>query len=120
MKMMPLLAIVVALGLSLTVLAGLGVDEFGDSGETGLQEEVNDSTEGNESIDPDEGDDGGFFSFVVGGLGQMRDLMGIALFLPGTLRSLGAPAVIATAIGRGTQLIILVGLVQVALQFDIR
>lgn len=120
MRMMPLLAIVVALGLSLFVLGGLGVSQFGSGGEVGLQEEVNDSTKDEESIDPEEGDDGGFFSFVVGGLGRIRELVGIALFLPSTLRSLGAPGVLASAVGRGTQLIILVGLVQIALQFDIR
>lgn len=121
MRMMPILAVVVALGLSLTVLAGLGIsDEFGDDGDVGLSEEINDTANQDEAVSPDEGDDGGFFSFLVDGLATIRNMMGIVVYLPSTLESLGAPAVLARAIGHGSQLVIAIGMVQVALQYDIR
>ena len=122
MRMMPILAIVVSLGLSMMVLGGLGVsDYFGDGGQVGLEDEIEDQAQDqNSSIDPEEGEDGGFLSFVVSGLGQIRSLMGLTLFLPSTLESMGAPTVVARALGHGTQLVILVGLVQIAIQFRIQ
>lgn len=121
MRMMPLLAVVVAIGLSMLILGGLGVtDYYGSGGSTGLEDEVAQEAGENESISPEEGDDGGFFSFVVGALGQMRDMVGLLLFLPGVLRSWGVPPVASRAIGHSVQLIITVGLVQVAIQWEVR
>lgn len=121
MRMMPLLATVVAIGLSMMILGGLGVtDYYGDGGETGLQGAVEEQAGQNDTISPNEGDNGGFFSFVVGALGQMRDMVGMLLFLPSTLQSFGVPDVAARAVGHAIQLIITVGLVQVAIQWEVR
>ena len=122
MRMVPLLAITVCLGLSLFMLGGLGVsDHLGESGQTGLEQEVADQAEQNESLDPDEGDEGGgFFSFVVSGLSIVRQMVSMMLFLPSTLMSFGVPEVAARAIGHGIQLVIMLGLVQVALQWEVK
>lgn len=121
MRMMPLLAVVISLGLSMMILGGLGVSDYlGDGGQVGLEEEIESQANSDQSIDPEEGDDGGFLSFVVSSISQMRDLTKMMVFLPSTLESLGAPAVVARAIGHGAQLVIVVGLVQVALQYNVR
>jgi hypothetical protein len=121
MRTIPILAVVVALGLSMLILGGLGVsDHFGDDGATGLEGEVEQQAGENESISPEEGDDGGFFSFVLGALGQMKDMFGLLLFLPSTLESFGVPAIVSRAVGHTVQLIITLGLVQIALQWEVR
>jgi len=121
MRMIPLLAVTVALGLSMMILGGLGVtDWFGTSGETGLQDEIEDSSSQDNTLEPDEGDDGGFFSFVVSGLRQVRAMVGMILFLPSTLNSFGVPSPVSRAIGHAVQLIITIGVVQVALQWEVR
>ena len=122
MRMVPLLAVTVCLGLSLFFLGGLGVsDYFGEGGQTGLEEEIAEQAEEDESLDPDEGDDGGgFFSFVVSGLSTIRSIASMMLFLPSTLMSFGVPEVVARGVGHGIQLVIVLGLVQVALQFEVK
>jgi hypothetical protein len=40
--------------------------------------------------------------------------------MPGALNDLGLPGEAAAALGRAVQLVIIIGLVQVALQFNIR
>jgi len=126
MRMTPTLAAAVALALSLLVLGGLGVSFGGDVGDsqnqTELQEEVAQSSEnGTPELEPEQGNDGsGFFSFAVGALSEIRSLMSIIIDMPGALNDLGLPSEAAAALGRGVQLVIIIGLVQVALQFDIR
>jgi len=122
MRMMPLVAVAVALGLSFMILGGLGVtDWFGNTGESGLENEVGRSAgSAGGDLDPQTGDDGGFFSFVVGALRQVRGVIGVVLFLPSTFRSMGAPDVVAEAIGRGIQLVVAIGMVQVAIQWEVR
>jgi len=121
MRMLPLLAAVVALGLSMMMLGGLGVtDYFGDSGESGLQDEVESEAGENETIQSEESQEGGFISFVVGAIDQIRDMATLMLFLPSTLMSFGVPEIVARAVGHGTQLLISLGLVQVALRWEVR
>jgi hypothetical protein len=121
MRMMPLLAVTVAIGLSMMILGGLGVtDWYGQAGDSRLPEDIEQSSSQDNTLEPDEGDNGGFFSFVVSGLRQIRDLVGLLLFLPSTLNSFGAPPVVSRAIGHGIQLIITIGLVQVAIQWEVK
>jgi len=121
MRMMPLLSVVVAMGLAMMILGGLGVsDYFGDDQERQLENEVADEANEDRSLEPESGDDGGFFSFVIGALGTLRDLMGLAVFLPSTLQSFGLPFVVARAIGHGIQLVIAVGIAQVAIQWEVK
>jgi hypothetical protein len=121
MRMMPLLTVVVALGLSMMILGGLGVSDWlGTAGSTGLEEDIEDSSSQDNTLQPEEGDEGGFFSFVVSGLRQIRDTVSLLLFLPSTLNSFGAPPVVSRAIGHGIQLIITIGLVQVALRWEVK
>jgi hypothetical protein len=124
--MTPTLAAAVALGLSLLVLGGLGVSFGGDVGnsqnQTELQDEIAQSSEnGTPQLEPEQGNDGsGFFSFAVGALSQIQGLMSIIIDMPGALNDLGLPGEAAAALGRAVQLVIIIGLVQVALQFNIR
>jgi hypothetical protein len=126
MRMMPTLAAAVALGLSLLILGGLGLSfggDIGDSdGQQDLQDELGETSEnGTPELEPEQGNDGGgFFSFAVGALSEMRSIVSIILFLPGALEDLGLPSEAAAAMGRAIQLVIAIGLIQVALQFDIR
>jgi len=117
MRMIPTLGIVVALGLAMIVLSGLGVTGFfGDNGgQVALEEEVEQEAQEDRDVSPEEGNNGGFISFVLSGLDDLTDLMGMAVFLPNTLRSLGAPAVVARAIGHGVQLVIALGTIKVAI-----
>lgn len=120
MRTITVLAAVVSLGLSMMIIGGLGVSDYlGSSGETGLQKAVNDSANSEDSLNPDEGDDGGFFSFVAGAINTMRDTFGLLVFLPSTLASLGLPDPAARAIGHSIQLIVTIALVQIAIQFTI-
>lgn len=121
MRMMPLLAIVVAMGLSMMILGGLGISgHFGNDGDVGLEEDINESAQGDAKINPNEGQSGGFISFVVGALGEMRDLMSLAFRLPAVIESLGAPPIVARAIGHTIHLVLVVGMVQIAIQYNIR
>jgi hypothetical protein len=126
MRMMPTLAAAAALGLALLLLGGLGVSfggDIGDSdGQQDLQDELGETADnGTPQLEPEEGNDGGgFFSFAVGALSEMRSIVGVILFLPGALEDLGLPSQAAAAMGRGVQLVIAIGLVQVALRYTIR
>jgi hypothetical protein len=120
-RMMPVLGAVLAVGLSMMVLGGLGITDYtGTAGESGLQDEIENEAGENESIQSEESDEGGFISFVIGAVGQMRDLMSLVLFLPDTLMSLGMPNVVARAVGHGTQIVLAVGMVQVALRWEVQ
>lgn len=127
MKMMPALSAALALGLSLLVLGGLGLtfggQDVGDSTGSDLQEKIGEKT-GNgtsPSLDPQDGSGGGsFLSFAVGAVNEVRGLTGILVDFPGALKDLGLPGPAANALGRGTQLIIVVGLVQTAIRFNVR
>lgn len=119
-RMMPILAALVALGLSFMILGGLGISDYtGSDGQTGLQEEIEDQAGQNESIQSEESSEGGFISFVIGAVSQVRELAGLILFLPGTLMSFGMPPVVARAIGHGTQILVTLGIIQVALRWEI-
>jgi len=121
MRLIPILAVVIAIGLSMFVLGGLGVSQhFGSGGETGLQDSIQEEAGENESIQSDESSEGGFISFVVGAIGQIRDMVSLILFLPSTLQSWGVPGAAASAIGYGAQFVIALGLIQVALRWEVR
>jgi len=115
-----------ALGLALLLLGGLGVSfggDIGDSdGQQDLQDELGNTTDnGTPQLEPEQGNDGGgFFSFAVGALSEMRSIVSVILFLPGALEDLGLPSEAAAAMGHGVQLVIAIGLVQVALRYTIR
>lgn len=120
MRMLPVLALVVSLGLSMMILGGLGVDQFGNEGEVGLEEDINESTDDQTTVNPQEGESGGFISFVISALAEMRDLMALAFRLPAVIESFGAPTIVARAIGHAIHLILAIGLIQIAIQYDIR
>lgn len=121
MRTIPALAVVTSLALALMVVGGLGLNaHLGDDGEVGVTGELNDTAGSNESISPDEGTDGGFFSFVVSAIGTMKDILGLLVWLPATLQGLGVPATVAYAVGVPLQLIIVISIIQIAIQFDIR
>jgi len=118
-KMLPILGVVVALGLSMTVLGGLGVsDELGNTGgDSALESEVNETTENSDGdVTSETGSSGGFISFVTGAISELRDMLGLVLFLPSTLQNLGLPGIAAAALGRGAQLVISIGLLRVAVE----
>jgi len=124
MRMMPVAAAAAAIGLSLILLGGLGV-EFGTdigSDDGKIEEEIaEEAGDENRTLDPEQGEDGGgFFSFVVGGLSQIRSLISFVLFLPGTLADLGLPSEAAATIGYAIQFILVIGIVQVALKWEVR
>lgn len=122
MRMMPLFAVVVAMGLSITMLGALGVSGYFGETDTGLGDEF----EGEAELDPDqtigaeEGDDTGFLSFVIGGAREITNLVGLIVFLPSTLQSLGFPGAASRALGHGIQLVITLGIIQVYLQWEVR
>lgn len=127
MRIIPIIAVVVALGLSFSVLGALGVSEIVGSGEPAEVEQAideqtdppgSDSSGDGRTLEPNE--ESGFFSFAVSAVGNMRDLFGLALYLPSTLADLGMPFAAAQALGRGIQLVSAIGLIQVALQYTIR
>ena len=125
MRMMPVLAGAVSLGLAIAIIGGMGLSLSPGSGaggnETALAQNVTDFDEDEPSLEPEEGTDGsGFFSFAVGALSTIQDMVGMLVFLPGVLADLGLPSEAARALGHGIQFVIAVGLVQVALQYDIR
>ena len=128
MRVIPIIAVVVALGLSFSVLGALGVSEIVGSGEpTQVEQEINERTDepGSDSTDGDErtlepNEESGFFSFAVSAVDNMRDLFGLVFYLPSTLADLGMPFAAAQALGRGIQLVSAIGLIQVALQYTIR
>ncbi|SNZ06173.1 hypothetical protein SAMN06269185_1074 [Natronoarchaeum philippinense] len=122
MRVMPLIALTVGLGLIITLYTGLGMMSMsGPSVESGLSDEVEDTANEtqNPNIDPDEGGSGGFLSFAVSALSNLKSLFMVPVYLPTTLQSLGAPAPFAEIVGRGIQIVIGVGLIEVALRYDI-
>lgn len=127
MKVVPIIAVVVSLGLSFSVLGALGVSEIVGTGEpTEVEQAIDEQTDvpgGNSSgngrtLEPNE--ESGFFSFAVSAVANMRDLFGLVLYLPSTLADLGMPFAAAQALGRGIQVVTTIGLIQVALQYTIR
>ena len=129
MRVIPIIAVVVALGLSFSVLGALGVSDIIGSGEpTQVEQEINERTDepGSDSTDDDDertlepNEETGFFSFAVSAVDNIRQLFGLVFYLPATLADLGMPSAAAHALARGIQLVSAIALIQVALQYTIR
>jgi hypothetical protein len=122
-RVLPLVALVVSLGLVLGMFSMLGIfDVSGATVDSGLSDEVEETAEEQEAsnIDPDEGGQGGFLSFTVSAISNLKSLIMIPVFLPSTLQSLGFPSAFATAVGRAVQFVIALGLMQIATRGEIR
>lgn len=119
--MMGVLAIAFAIGFSLIMFQMVGMSSLfvNDSPDTGIEGEVKDSAESaeNTSVDPEEST--GFFSFVTGGYAALKTMLGVVAYLPATLESLGFPPAFAWLVGRGSQLVLALGSIQIVLQYSI-
>jgi hypothetical protein len=127
MRIMPVITVVVCLGLAFSVAGALGVSDIVGSSDTAqVEDAINERTDapgsgnssGDRTLEPNE--ESGFFSFAVSAVSNMRELFGLVFYLPSTLSELGMPFAAAQALGRGIQLVSAIGLIQVALQFNIR
>lgn len=115
MRVLPMLAVVVAIGLSSIILAGFGLD-FTDQSD--LEDQLDDKSSEERNYEPEVSS--GFLSFVTNAISQVGDLARMAVFLPGALNSLGLPGPAASAIGIGVQLTITLALIQIGIQYTIR
>jgi hypothetical protein len=115
MRVMPLLAVVVAIGLSSIILAGFGLD-FTEQSD--LEDTLDEKSGEERDYEPDQ--DTGFLSFVSDAITQVGDLARLAIFLPGALADLGLPGPAASAIGIGVQLTITLALIQIGIQYTIK
>ena len=122
MRAMPIVALVIALGLVLSMFAMLGVTDLMNGPDTVLEDEVEQTANDSENVDvdPDEAGEGGFLSFTVSGVRAVMGIMYTAVFLPSTLRTLGFPNAFATFAGHGAQIVVAVGLVQVIIGNEVR
>jgi len=115
MRVLPMLAVVVAIGLSSIILGGFGL-QFTD--QTTLEDKLDEKSSEERNYEPEVSS--GFLSFVTNAISQVGDLARIAVFLPGALNSLGLPGPAANAIGIGVQLTITLALIQIGIQYTIR
>ena len=115
MRVMPLLAVVVAIGLSSIILAGFGLN-FSD--QTQLEDDLASESGENRTVEPQQ--DTGFLSFVGGAVDQLDELFSLITGLPGALNNLGLPWPAAQALGIGIQISIAIALIQIAIQYTIR
>ena len=125
MRMMPVLAATLALGLAVGIVGGLGLSLSPGGGpaegEEALSEQVADEAGEDGSLEPEDGTEtGGMLSFAISAVAELRRVVGILMFLPAALRDLGLPAEAARALGHGVQVVVAIGLLQATLQFNIR
>lgn len=122
MRMLPVVAIAFGLGFTLILFNMVGAFALFDSSHSTqpIEGEVQDAAADaeNESIDPEENT--GFFSYVSGALGTLGSVVGIVAFLPSTLESIGFPRPVAWLVGRSSQVVIMLGLIQIAIQWEVR
>lgn len=122
MRLMPLLTMAVALAMALSMLTLSGVGgELGHSPDTQIEGELEDTAGeiDEDEFDPDEGGDS-LLGSTVAAINTLRSMVGMIIFLPSTLESLGAPGYFARIVGHGAQLVIGLGLAQVIRGFEIR
>ncbi|KDE56679.1 hypothetical protein EL22_25250 [Halostagnicola sp. A56] len=121
MKLMPLLTLglAFALAFSMVTLSGVG-PQLGHSPDSGIQGEFNDTASDAESgqFDPDEGGDS-LLGSTVAALSMVQSALGVVVFLPSTLSSIGAPGWFASLAGRVIQIVIALGLAQIVRGFEI-
>lgn len=115
MRVMPMIAVVVCLGLSTIILGGFGLN-FAD--QSGLEDQLADKSSEERNYEPEVSS--GFLSFVSNAISQVGDLARIAVFLPGALEGLGLPAPAANALGIGVQLTTTLALIQIGIQYTIK
>lgn len=122
MRAMPIIALAASFGLAFILLGGAGVfDMIGDPGSGGLSGHVADEAEDEEAmLDPEEGGDEGMMSFVFSAIGELRSLFSAVFLLPNTLQNIGIPFAVSYPIGLGMQLVALIGLIQIALRWEIQ
>jgi len=115
MRVMPLLAVVVAIGLSSIILAGFGLN-FTEQAQ--LEDKLESESGENRTVEPQK--DTGFLSFVGSSIDQLGELVDLITDLPEALAGLGLPRPAAQAIGIAIQITIAIALIQIALQYTIK
>ena len=122
MRIMPVVAIAFALGFTLLAfnMVGAGSIFETDRGTTAIEGEVEEQTERaqEETVDPEE--DTGFFSYIGSGLSTFRQILTVLAYLPSALESVGFPDTAAWLVGRSVQIGAVLGVLQIALQWEVR
>lgn len=119
---MPVLgfALALAIAISMITLSGFGA-EIGQDPNTDIDEQFEESASESEEVDfdPDEGGDS-LLGSTVAAMRTVETVLGVVVYLPSTIESLGAPGWFATLFGRGTQIVMALGIAQIIRGFEIR
>lgn len=123
MKMLPALAVAFGIGSILIFYSAIGLWGVFDGG-AGENEpiagEVNETVEEANNTDVDPQENTGFFSFVGSVLGSLTTLVSVLTSTPRVLQNIGFPAAFAELLGRGLQVVLVIGLLQVAIRWEVR
>lgn len=122
MKMMPIIAIAFGLGFVLILFQMVGVSALFETSHTStpIEGEVQDATAQAEEQTADPEENTGFFSYVGSALSTARTALSVVAFLPAALESIGLPEELAWLVGRSSQMVLVFGMVQIALQWEVR
>lgn len=114
------LAFAIAIAFSMISLSGVG-SELGHSPQSGIDSEFEETAESaeEEEFDPDEGGDS-LLGSTVAALSVVQSALGVVVYLPSALQSIGFPGWFAEITGRAAQIIMALGLAQIIRGFEIR
>ena len=125
MRGMPLIlaGLAFAVAFALIAMSGVGgiVGMDGSAGQDQLDRTAEEyvDEDGETTTSFDESGDRSIAGHVVAGVRGVASVVGVVLWLPSVLRSVGLPGYAAEIFGRGVQILIGLFAVQVALRFDL-
>lgn len=123
MRLLPVVSVAFCLGSILIFFSAIGVFGIFDGQQVGSEPiegsvEEQEAQAENASVDPEEST--GFFSFIGSAISTIGSFGSMLAYLPTTLEGLGFPEPFADLVGRGIQIVIVIGIVQMAIQWEVR